>query len=162
MNIWWYVLIGIFVGINVVDNDSILALLQNLMIILLSTLVSLFLVRFTNSQYGFIAITPNKVKYFLLLSLSFVILVAPFVVILVKIRTKISCKNSTLPSSQENINSYWRFIFFSSLISLRLIGELIPSLQSNWLFVMFVLLSMIAWLITLLRSSNISNKTKKQ
>lgn len=158
MNIWWYVLIGIFVVINVVDNDSRLAVLQNLMIVLLSTLVSLFLVRFTNSQYGLNAITHDKVKYFLLVSLSFLIMVAPFVVILIKIKTKFSRKTSYLPPSQENNNSYWNFIFFSSWFSLRLIGELIPSLKSNWLYVMFILLSMIAWLITLIRSSNISKK----
>ena len=150
MNIWLYVIAGILFSFFVVDIDDYLPLLQNLLTVIFTTLVSIFLLRFTILHYSIHSSFPDKVKLYLLIALSLIILINPFFQIIRKLRRKLAERiNMTLPGLPDNAK-YRNQILLLGIFTMRILGDLIPSLQENSLYVILMVSLMFAYFIDLI------------
>jgi hypothetical protein len=161
MNIWLYVIVGILFSFFVVDIDDYLPLLQNLLTVIFTTLVSIFLLRFTILHYSIHSTSPDKVKLYLLIALSLIILINPFFQIIRKLRRKLAERINMTPPGLPDNSKYRSQIFLLGFLTMRILGDLIPSLQKNGLYVILMVSLMFAYFIDLICTPISSRKKIK-
>jgi hypothetical protein len=146
INIWILVLVVVIFAATEINIDTKLYWLRSILIVVFSALVSLRLYKFAYTSYSVNSMTPNPFKLGLIIFISFLIILIPFIHIIQKMLMKRNRKiTSSLPD--EIAENGALETIFSVLFGIWMtLYDLVPSLQNVW--IILIILSFIFFLWT--------------